>query len=60
MNRGDLDDLAAFAAVARERSFTRAATELRLSTSALSYTIQNLETRLGLSVYCNATAAACR
>ena len=48
MNRGDLDDLAAFAAVARERSFTRAATELRLSTSALSYTIKKLETRLGL------------
>ena len=48
MNRGDLDDLAAFAVVARESSFTRAATELRLSTSALSYTIKKLETRLGL------------
>ena len=48
MDRGDLDDLAAFAVVARERSFTRAATELRLSTSALSYTIKKLEMRLGL------------
>ncbi len=48
MSQGDLDDLAAFAVVARARSFTRAATELRLSTSALSYTIKKLETRLGL------------
>ena len=48
MPRGNLEDLAAFAIVARERSFTRAAAELRLSTSALSYTIKKLETRLGL------------
>ncbi len=48
MPQSDLDDLAAFAVVARARSFTRAATELRLSTSALSYTIKKLETRLGL------------
>jgi DNA-binding transcriptional LysR family regulator len=47
MERGVLDDLAAFAAVARARSFTRAAPELGLSTSALSYTIKKLETRLG-------------
>lgn len=39
-------DLAAFAAVARARSFTRAAAELRVSTSALSHTIKQLETRL--------------
>jgi len=49
MRRGTgLDDLAAFAAVARVRSFTRAAAELRLSTSALSHTIRGLEARLGV------------
>lgn len=48
MTRGSLDDLAAFAVVARERSFTRAADELRLSTSALSHLIKGLETRLGI------------
>jgi DNA-binding transcriptional LysR family regulator len=48
MQRGTLDDLAAFAAVARARSFRRAAGELGLSTSALSYTIKRLEARLGL------------
>ena len=48
MSRSSLDDLAAFAAVARARSFTRAAAELRLSTSALSHTIKELEARLGI------------
>jgi DNA-binding transcriptional LysR family regulator len=48
MNRASLDSLAAFAAVARARSFTRAAAELRVSTSALSHTIRELEARLGI------------
>ena len=48
MGRGDLDDLAAFAVVARERSFTRAARELRVSTSALSALVKALEARLGV------------
>jgi DNA-binding transcriptional LysR family regulator len=48
LSRGSLDDLAAFAAVARALSFTRAAAELRLSTSALSHTIKGLEAHLGL------------
>jgi DNA-binding transcriptional LysR family regulator len=48
MERGTLDDLAAFAAVARERSFTRAALGLGLSTSALSHQIRQLEQRLGV------------
>lgn len=48
MSRGSLDDLAAFAAVARALSFTRAAADLRLSTSALSHTIKGLEARLGV------------
>jgi DNA-binding transcriptional LysR family regulator len=48
MARGSLDDLAAFAVVARTRSFTRAAAEVRLSTSALSHLIKGLEARLGV------------
>jgi DNA-binding transcriptional LysR family regulator len=48
MSRASLDNLAAFAAVSRARSFTRAAAELRVSTSALSHTIRELEARLGI------------
>jgi DNA-binding transcriptional LysR family regulator len=48
MSRHSLDDLAAFAIVARAGSFTRAAAELRVSTSALSHTIKGLEARLGI------------
>ena len=48
MSRGSLDDLAAFACVARLRSFRRAAAALDTSTSNLSHTIKRLETRLGL------------
>src|ERR1700712_1422160 len=43
-----LDDLAALIAVAEERSFTRAATMLGVSQSALSQTIRGLEARLGI------------
>lgn len=43
-----LDDLAALIAVAEERSFTRAATRLGISQSALSQTIRSLESRLGI------------
>jgi len=43
---GKLDDMRAFAAVARTRSFTRAAAELGVSTSALSHTIKRLEAQL--------------
>lgn len=48
IGRKNLEDLAAFAAVARARSFTRAAVGLRLSTSALSHRIKQLEARLGV------------
>lgn len=48
MNRINHDELKAFLAVARERSFTRAAAQLGLSQSALSRTIITLETRLGV------------
>lgn len=49
------DDLAAFAAVARERSFTRAGAKLGVSPSALSQTIKNLEARLGLRLLVRTT-----
>ncbi len=49
------DDLAAFALVARQRSFTRAAARLGVSPSALSQTIKNLETRLELRLLVRTT-----
>lgn len=48
MSRGDLNDLVAFLAVARERSFTRAAAKLGVSQSALSHALRGLEARLGV------------
>jgi DNA-binding transcriptional LysR family regulator len=44
------DDLAAFAAVARAGSFTRAAAQLGVSQSALSQTVRELERRLDLKL----------
>jgi DNA-binding transcriptional LysR family regulator len=55
MRRGDLDDLAAFATVARARSFTRAGAELGLSPSALSHAMKALETRLGVRLLARTT-----
>lgn len=55
MRRGDLDDLAAFATVARMRSFTRAAAQIGLSSSALSHAIRNLEDRLGVRLLARTT-----
>ena len=51
----DLNDLAAFLAVARERSFTRAAAKLGVSQSALSQTIRGLEARLGIRLLTRTT-----
>ncbi len=48
MHRETMADLVAFLAVARERSFTRAAVKLGVSPSALSHTIRKLEERLGV------------
>ncbi len=55
MKRGDLDDLAAFMAVADTRSFTRAAAQLGMSASALSHTLARLEARLGLRLLARTT-----
>jgi len=55
MQRGTLDDLAAFLAVARERSFTRAAARLGVSQSALSHTMRELEARLGVRLLTRTT-----
>jgi DNA-binding transcriptional LysR family regulator len=55
MKRDELGDLAAFLAVAEDRSFTRAAAKLGTSQSALSHTIRRLETRLGLRLLTRTT-----
>jgi DNA-binding transcriptional LysR family regulator len=55
MQRGRLDDLQAFIAVARERSFTSAAAKLGVSQSALSHTIRQLEERLGVRLLSRTT-----
>lgn len=51
----DLDQLSAFAMVAQERSFTRAAARLGLSQSALSHSMRGLERRLGLQLLARTT-----
>jgi DNA-binding transcriptional LysR family regulator len=55
MQRGNLDDLLAFLAVARERSFTKAAAKLGMSQSSLSHTIREFEARLGLRLLTRTT-----
>src|ERR1700760_1137484 len=55
MPRENLNDLVAFLAVARERSFTRAAARLGVSQSALSHTIRGLEERLDLRLLARTT-----
>jgi len=55
MPRQNVNGLLAFLAVARERSFTRAAAKLGVSQSALSHTIRGLEERLGLRLLTRTT-----
>ena len=55
MAKANLNDLAAFLTVAREHSFTRAAAKLGVSQSALSHTLRQLETRLGLRLLTRST-----
>ncbi|MEA3167269.1 MAG: hypothetical protein QOI97_217, partial [Pseudomonas sp.] len=45
-NRSELADLNVFMTIIRRRSFRHAAHELGVTTSALSHTMRNLETRL--------------
>jgi DNA-binding transcriptional LysR family regulator len=55
MPRGNVNNLLAFLAVAKERSFTRAAAKLGVSQSALSHTIRGLEERLGIRLLTRTT-----
>ncbi|EOI3547857.1 LysR family transcriptional regulator [Cronobacter dublinensis] len=50
-SRADIADLIYFLAIARHRSFTRAAVESGVSASALSHALQGLETRLGVRLF---------
>jgi DNA-binding transcriptional LysR family regulator len=51
----NINDILAFLAVAKERSFTRAAAQLGVSQSALSHTIRRLEQRLGIRLLTRST-----
>jgi DNA-binding transcriptional LysR family regulator len=53
--RHQLGELEAFAMVAQERSFTRAAARLGISQSALSHSMRGLERRLGLQLLARTT-----
>ncbi|MBX8485498.1 LysR family transcriptional regulator [Pseudomonas cichorii] len=55
MPKENYSDLLALIAVARERSFTRAASQLGISQSMLSHTIQGLEARLGVRLLTRTT-----
>jgi DNA-binding transcriptional LysR family regulator len=55
MRREELVDLNAFATVAEERSFTRAAAKLGTSQSALSHTVNRLEARVGVRLLTRTT-----
>lgn len=53
--RNDLGELSAFALVAEERSFTRAAARIGVSQSALSHSMRGLEKKLGLQLLARTT-----
>jgi DNA-binding transcriptional LysR family regulator len=55
MDRDELSVLRSFVAVAEERSFTRAAVRLGVSTSALSHAIRGLEERLAVRLLSRTT-----
>jgi DNA-binding transcriptional LysR family regulator len=55
MKREHLADLSAFATVAEELSFTRAASKLGMTQSSLSHAIRRLEGRLGLRLLSRTT-----
>lgn len=55
MTAENLNDLRAFASVAREKNFTRAAAQLGMSRSGLSHAITALEARLGVRLLTRTT-----
>jgi DNA-binding transcriptional LysR family regulator len=55
MARDELNVLAAFLTVAEERSFTRAAKRLGVSSSALSHAVRGLEERIGVRLLARTT-----
>lgn len=55
MPRENLNDLAAFVAVAEARSFTKAAKQMGISQSALSHAMRGLEERLGVRLLARTT-----
>jgi DNA-binding transcriptional LysR family regulator len=55
MARENINDILVFLAVARERSFTRAAAKLGMTQSALSHIIRGLEGRLGVRLLTRTT-----
>jgi DNA-binding transcriptional LysR family regulator len=59
MRRENFNDLQAFVAVARSRSFTRAAAQLGVSPSALSHSMKGLEERLGIRLLTRTTRSVC-
>jgi len=55
MARDNFNDILVFLAIARERSFTRAAAKLGLSQSALSHIMRDFEARLGVRLLTRTT-----
>jgi DNA-binding transcriptional LysR family regulator len=55
MGKINLNSLAVFLVVARERSFTRAAAQLGLSQSALSHTLRAMEEKMGIRLLTRTT-----
>jgi DNA-binding transcriptional LysR family regulator len=55
MSLQNINSVLAFRALARERSFTRAAAQIGVSPSALSHTIRALEERLGIRLLTRTT-----
>ena len=55
MAQDDLNVLAAFLAVAEERSFTKAAKRLNVSQSALSHAVRGLEEEIGVRLLARTT-----
>ena len=55
MARDNINDILVFLAVARERSFTRAAAKLGMTQSALSHIVRSLEARMGVRLLTRTT-----